>query len=70
MSDLLNGNIKLKNNYQIIDCRFPFEYEGGHLKGSMNIYLADTLEEIFFKTPKDTVLIFHCEFSSNRGPKL
>ena len=70
MNDVLNGKIKLKNKYKIIDCRFPYEYEGGHLRGSQNLYLAETIEELFFQNPEDCVLIFHCEYSKERGPKM
>eukprot|EP01080_Neovahlkampfia_damariscottae_P006018 gene6018-10020_t len=70
MNDVLTGKIKLKNKYKIIDCRFPYEYNGGHIKGAQNLYLSETLEELFFKNPQDIVLIFHCEFSKERGPKI
>lgn len=67
--DLLNGKFKEIKNYQIIDCRFPFEYEGGHIQGSINLYTQDQLKE-FLSKPKDQILIFHCEFSKERGPRM
>lgn len=66
-------------SYKIIDCRYPYEYEGGHIKGAINLYLKDQiLEELMQKKVdpttsdgvKSNILIFHCEFSSERGPKL
>ncbi|KAI6075467.1 M-phase inducer phosphatase [Aix galericulata] len=36
----------------IIDCRYPYEYEGGHIKN------------------KRVIIVFHCEFSSERGPRM
>lgn len=66
-------------SYKIIDCRYPYEFEGGHIlcaemwhhpemvaenlkaqKGSPVISSDESLRHI---------LIFHCEFSAERGPK-
>ena len=125
--DLMNGHYsQIINGYAIVDCRYPYEYEGGHISGAINIFSTETLIEKFFSenrptnhfivpppTPKiqsdcmllptsspfgtssfgsssfgttstpihsgtesssgvvkRTALIFHCEFSSKRGPKL
>ena len=64
-------------------CRYPYEYEGGHIRGAINIftkeqllkdYTEDKLGKKSHKTDKinvkRNVLIFHCEFSSERGPSL
>ncbi|XP_060863527.1 M-phase inducer phosphatase 3-like isoform X2 [Metopolophium dirhodum] len=71
------------DSYVIIDCRYPYEYEGGHIRGAINIftkeqlfkdYTEDKLGKKSHKTDKinvkRNVLIFHCEFSSERGPRL
>ena len=34
MIDLLEG--KFDVTYEIIDCRYPFEFEGGHIQGAWN----------------------------------
>jgi len=55
----------------IIDCRFDYEYFGGHIKGALNISSPEAIEEYFFKDKVKieklmsdrTVIIFHCEFS-------
>lgn len=66
----------------VIDCRYPYEYEAGHIKGAVNIYTREGLVDKFFnpntnqdhdhdaRSTKRKVIIFHCEFSSKRGPKL
>lgn len=60
--------------YQIIDCRYDYEYVGGHIKNAKHVapsVLDKKLKEIFTENvtePQNTVLIFHCEFSSKRGP--
>jgi rhodanese-related sulfurtransferase len=93
--------------YLVIDCRFPFEYNGGHIKNAINIFEPDALESLLLapqnpseslfvssnvhispslreqidnldeqlltaisKDPKNLVIIFHCEFSQKRGPKM
>ncbi|XP_072533935.1 M-phase inducer phosphatase 2 [Salminus brasiliensis] len=61
----------------VIDCRYPYEFEGGHIKGALNLHLEDQVEERFFRQPilpespdKRVLLVFHCEFSSERGPRM
>ncbi|VDK85654.1 unnamed protein product [Litomosoides sigmodontis] len=63
--------------YALIDCRYPYEYRGGHIKGALNIYDPVVLENSFFpKCPKtlkimiEKIPIFYCEYSSARGPLL
>ena len=121
--DLMNGHYsQVIGGYAIVDCRYPYEYEGGHISGAINIFSTEALIEKFFSenrgtnhlivpppTPKidsdcmvlgtssafgtssfgttstmiqsgtessslevvkRTALIFHCEFSSKRGPKI
>lgn len=71
----------LNNEYptveaHIIDCRYPYEYNGGHIKGAKNIYTKEQILREFLENPKKsqtgkkTILIFHCEFSSKRGPDM
>ncbi|KAF9968607.1 cell division cycle- protein [Mortierella alpina] len=57
----------------IVDCRFPYEFEGGHIKSAVNVNTTDELEELLLQpaiTDKRVLLIFHCEFSSERGPRM
>ncbi|TDG99174.1 hypothetical protein EPR50_G00208840 [Perca flavescens] len=61
----------------IMDCRYPYEFEGGHIKGALNLHQEDQVEDFLLKTPivpccpdKRVVIIFHCEFSSERGPRM
>lgn len=56
-------------NYKIIDCRYSYEFSGGHIKHAININTVELLKE-FFETNENTALIFHCEFSSMRAPFL
>ena len=67
----------------MIDCRFDYEYNGGHVPGAININTQDGVEEFFLgprkgrpspsmsgDNAKKTVLVFHCEFSAKRAPTL
>ncbi|XP_077419697.1 M-phase inducer phosphatase 2 isoform X2 [Vanacampus margaritifer] len=61
----------------IIDCRYPYEYDGGHIKGALNLYQEDEVEDFLLQTPlvascsdKRVIVMFHCEFSSERGPRM
>ncbi len=84
--DLQNGVYSDSiENLIIVDSRYPYEYEGGHIRHAKNIYTKEKLlNELFqmnsqyhlqalYKSSnpdKRTVIIFHCEFSSERGPSL
>lgn len=60
----------------IFDCRYPFEYFGGHIKGAVNIYSMDELEKYLFdefgvrSTMVGLLPIFYCEYSQVRGPAM
>ncbi|XP_072335777.1 cell division cycle 25 homolog d isoform X2 [Scyliorhinus torazame] len=74
---LLAGRFEhVVDEYVIVDCRYPYEYNGGHIKGAVNLYTEEQLIDTFFPSravsgPRKQcrVIIFHCEFSSERGPK-
>ncbi len=54
----------------IVDCRFEYEFEGGHILGAVNYNDKDLLASRLFETsaPGKTLLIFHCEYSAHRAP--
>ncbi|XP_022127108.2 M-phase inducer phosphatase [Pieris rapae] len=63
------------DDFQVIDCRYPYEFEGGHILGAVNMSTAEQVLELMNAPPsRDTqkrrILVFHCEFSLERGPKL
>lgn len=55
---------------KVIDCRFEYEYNGGHIDGAYNYNDKDILaEELMDQTgPNKTLLVFHCEYSAHRAP--
>ncbi|XP_011160615.1 cdc25-like protein phosphatase twine isoform X2 [Solenopsis invicta] len=83
MAALLRGEFADRvNSYSIVDCRYPYEYEAGHIEGAVNIYNIELIQQIMFKhlanitpkihvdTDKRNILVFHCEFSWERAPNL
>ncbi|KAL2098762.1 hypothetical protein ACEWY4_005242 [Coilia grayii] len=74
----LNGQFNdLVERLIVIDCRYPYEFEGGHIKGALNLHQEEQIEDFLMKTPimpvcpgKRVVVVFHCEFSSERGPRM
>ncbi|XP_064190806.1 M-phase inducer phosphatase 2 [Anguilla rostrata] len=74
----LNGQFsRLVERILVIDCRYPYEFEGGHIKGALNLHQEEQVEEVLLKTPvlpsspeRRVLLVFHCEFSSERGPRM
>ncbi|KAK2909350.1 hypothetical protein Q8A67_005187 [Cirrhinus molitorella] len=94
-------------DFLIVDCRYPYEYQGGHIKGAVNLYTESQIQQAVLQasagaepspcaagnasswrmrerratSPSDSLpeeegssprklIIFHCEFSSERGPHL
>ena len=99
MCDLLEGKYKhIVPQFHVIDCRYPYEFNGGHIKvalaffdfsinllqivliknyiyyiqGAVNIHNKEEIITNYMNKEKiqKVVLIFHCEFSSKRGPTM
>lgn len=82
MAKLLRGEYSDNvASYRIVDCRYPYEFEGGHIAGAENLYTQEEILKALVKPkthtasvlpdgPKRDIIVFHCEFSSERGPKL
>ncbi|KAL3315828.1 hypothetical protein Ciccas_005531 [Cichlidogyrus casuarinus] len=57
----------------LIDCRYPYEYEGGHIKGAVNAPVWPSLCRKLFDCKYarvDILVVFYCEFSSARAPRM
>ncbi|XP_072513430.1 cell division cycle 25 homolog d [Salminus brasiliensis] len=118
VSGLIRGQFSsVVEDFLIIDCRYPYEYQGGHIKGAVNLYTEAQIRQAFlqsftaFQTSPEAqrdppnpggasavgmqgmssggtqapaaagevkdggssprkLIVFHCEFSSERGPRL
>lgn len=62
------------DEFVVIDCRFPYEFNGGHIANAINISSKRDLESRLIENrPNDNrkrLLIFHCEYSIFRGPTM
>jgi rhodanese-related sulfurtransferase len=65
------------DQHLVMDCRFPFEYDGGHIAGAINFWSAEKAIHKLFIEPElrlgndgRTVIILYCEFSSHRAPTM
>ncbi|KAG1891327.1 hypothetical protein F4604DRAFT_1989705 [Suillus subluteus] len=80
LDNLLDGvyNSRIAS-FHVIDCRFDYEYNGGHIPGAVNINTTTGVEEFLLgvqkpkpsvsgDSQKKTILVFHCEFSAKRAP--
>lgn len=56
----------------VIDCRFEYEYKGGHIDGALNFCdkekLAEQLFQVEATSSANTLLVLHCEYSAHRAP--
>ncbi|XP_012674187.2 M-phase inducer phosphatase 1-B-like isoform X2 [Clupea harengus] len=77
MCDLLEGRYScLVESFLVVDCRYPYEYQGGHIKGALNLPNSDDAVEHLLSQQlkavspnKRFLLVLHCEFSSERAPR-
>ncbi|EER12795.1 m-phase inducer phosphatase, putative [Perkinsus marinus ATCC 50983] len=59
----------------LVDCRYPYEFKGGHIVNAMNFppYNMESLKEFVFnelasRDRRRAIIILHCEFSQVRAP--
>lgn len=73
MLDVIDGNLTADvGEVAIIDCRFEYEFMGGHIKNALNCNDKDEMVRKLFdeKSIGIKVLILHCEFSHFRAPSM
>jgi len=84
LDHLLDGKYDSQMSlFQVINCHFDYEYDGGHIPGAVNTNTIAVLEEMLLGEnaskpvpsisgdgPWKKVLVFHCEFSMKRAPTL
>ncbi|EJD76492.1 hypothetical protein LOAG_16564 [Loa loa] len=79
LADLLRSMTEeeFSERFILIDCRYPFEFAGGHIRGAYNLFDPAEIETVFY--PNNIELrtklmkkkpIFYCEFSQKRGPSI
>ncbi|KAF5100139.1 hypothetical protein D0Z03_000860 [Geotrichum reessii] len=76
LCEILDGQHRdLYSRHVVVDCRFQYEYEGGHITGAVNINTKERLQEVLIANApvvpgERTLLVFHCEYSAHRGPHM
>ena len=76
LSDLIEGKYAhLIDEFLVVDCRFHYEYQGGHITNAINMNSVLEVEKFllsssFAQSCKKKAVIFHCEFSSYRAPRM
>ncbi|KAM9454183.1 cell division cycle 25 homolog d [Clarias gariepinus] len=110
VASLIRGQFSaVVEDFLVVDCRYPYEYRGGHIRGAVNLYTETQILQAFLQgssTPQTSpvprgapggasalgargaggatpesglsegassprkLIVFHCEFSSERGPRL
>nr|POE51998.1 m-phase inducer phosphatase [Quercus suber] len=72
MVDILESRYSTQyDQVMVIDCRFEYEYEGGHIQDAVNFNDKQQLAQKLFdgRPPSpSTLLILHCEYSVHRAP--
>ncbi|KAJ8281460.1 hypothetical protein GJAV_G00067950 [Gymnothorax javanicus] len=70
MVAVLNGEFDhLVERLIVIDCRYPYEFEGGHIQGAVNLHEEEQVEDFLLRNPilpacpeKRVLLVFHCGY--------
>ncbi|KAJ3274492.1 cell division cycle- protein [Terramyces sp. JEL0728] len=71
--NIINGQFSEKmDEFYLVDCRYPYEYQGGHIESAINITTVEEIEKRFFSklTLKKIAIVFHCEYSIQRAPQM
>lgn len=67
---------KTYNNHRFdsvvtLDGRFDYEFKGGRVSGARNICTREAVSDVYDSLEGGNMcIVFHCEFSQNRGPYL
>jgi len=58
-------------DYVVLDCRFDYEFFGGHLRGAVKCPTRQSIEDIFdkYEHVEKVKFILHCELSVCRAPR-
>lgn len=78
LCDLLDGKFSQHfDEIMVLDCRFPYEYEGGHVRRAISLQLNDAKQFFNNRVAKTqgasenrTCIVIHCEYSQQRGPEM
>lgn len=73
-AQVLDGHYQHRyDKLEVIDCRFPHEYEGGHIPCATNVSSLDAMDKHPLLTdpqPHRSLIVLHCEYSAHRAPRI
>lgn len=72
LCEILKDALSEYQRIVIVDCRFDYEFRGGHIASAVNVHTHEDLQNLFHKHEvygSEVLLVFHCEFSRDRGPR-
>ncbi|KAH6380462.1 hypothetical protein HBI08_238600 [Parastagonospora nodorum] len=74
MKEILHGKYDLVYSRKfIIDCRFAYEYAGGHIQNAENHWTSNMIDALLFRDlppDKGALIVLHCEYSECRAPHM
>ncbi|KAF5695973.1 Rhodanese-like domain-containing protein [Fusarium globosum] len=73
LSSLLDNQLHSRRlETTIVDCRFRYEFEGGHVAGAINLHTEDLIDSWLLTAKQGTqqIVVLHCEHSVFRAPKM
>jgi rhodanese-related sulfurtransferase len=67
---LIRGNLYgIFETLVVLDCRFPYEYEAGHISVAVNLTNLELMRDLDDQfRGRNVCFVFHCAFSHTRGP--
>jgi rhodanese-related sulfurtransferase len=73
LEEILQGKFDLSYGRRlIIDCRFAYEYAGGHIKGAVNHWTCEMIDALLFRNQTSistALIVLYCEYSERRAPR-
>ena len=71
LADAIRNPLAHSRLIVIVDARFSYEFQGGKIRGAINVNSFEGITKLYKKyLGRDVSFIFHCEFSRNRGPTI
>ncbi|KAI5187981.1 M-phase inducer phosphatase 3 [Nematocida homosporus] len=67
--------LRSEQSFFLVDCRFEYEFSGGHIRGAQNIMTMRGIKTWFqnlvaAEEGSGAIFVFYCEYSSVRAPRL
>lgn len=71
LSRMMQSNDHGYDEIVIVDARFRYEYDCGHINGAINVVSPSEMVELYQQfLDQNVFIVFYCEYSVKRGPEL